>query len=142
MTKRTPGMVDRLLDRVEKFMQTSDAPYDFAFYWQDLLDAGVYMGRIVNVRQVTLPAKLQNSRAVARVAPTAAAQFTIYKVSLLGVNTVLGNINFAVGALTGSFVFNKTATFHAGETLAILAPTIADATLADVSVTLKGIRVV
>lgn len=83
----------------------------------------------------TLPSGLTGSRASAGTAATAAASITITKNG-----ASVGSVNFAAGQTVGTFTFTAQTAFSAGDRLGFVAQATADATLADIAVTLKGAR--
>lgn len=86
---------------------------------------------------VTLPISIPGSVALARVASTLnPATVTINKISS-GVTTAIGSVAFAASA-TGSFTFSSAVTFASGDMVELVFPSPADATLADIVITLLG----
>lgn len=83
----------------------------------------------------SLPSGLTGSRASAGTAATAAASITITKNG-----ASVGSVNFAAGQTVGTFTFTAQTAFSAGDRLGFVAQATADATLADIAVTLKGAR--
>lgn len=81
----------------------------------------------------SLPAGLAGSRARAGVAANGAATLSVRKNG-----TEVGTISFAAGATTATFAMASATAFAAGDLLSITAPGTADATLADVALTLVG----
>ena len=82
-----------------------------------------------------MPSGLTGSRASAGTAATAAASITITKNG-----ASIGSVNFAAGQKVGTFTFTAQTAFSAGDRLGFVAQATADATLADIAVTLKGAR--
>jgi hypothetical protein len=80
-----------------------------------------------------LPQNLTGSAAKAKAAATAEADFDI---KLNG--TSKGTIRFAASGTTASFIFSTTTTIADGDEIEIIAPGSQDATLADLTWTLKG----
>lgn len=114
-------------------------PYDLAFCFLDAYEASQWIGHIVQVRSVLLPASLTGSYAVARAASTGSRTFTIYRRTAAGVATSIGTVLFNASA-TGVFTFASDITLAAGDTLALQAPGTVDATLLDIAITFKGTR--
>lgn len=83
----------------------------------------------------SLPSGLTGSSASAGTAATAAASITITKNG-----ASIGSVNFAAGQTVGTFTFTAQTAFSAGDRLGFVAQATADATLADIAVTLKGAR--
>lgn len=90
-------------------------------------------------RNCRLFSDFSGSQGRASTAATANAIFNVYKgATLVGTLTVLaGSTVFTFSTDTGSG--SSTVTFAPGDTLTIRAPSTQDATLADISVTLKGV---
>lgn len=82
----------------------------------------------------TIPAGMTGSQAYAEVAPTATAGLTISKNG----GGALGTVDFALGANTGTFTFVTPTAFATGDRLQIVNQGVADATLADISLTIRG----
>lgn len=107
-------------------------PYDFAF---SIVGTTINGEKIVMavVRAATIPINATGSIATASVAATGSTVFTIKQNG-----TQIGTITFAASATTGTFSFSSAVTFAAGDLLEIDAPATADATLANIAITLKG----
>lgn len=88
--------------------------------------------RLALARAVTFPSGLTGSQADAGVAATGSVDFSLKKNG-----TEFATCNFNAGA-TGTFTAASATSFAAGDILSIVAPATADATLADISLTLKG----
>jgi len=84
-------------------------------------------------RTVVFPAGVSGSEAVVGTAPTADAVFSLQK---NGVQ--FGTVTFAASATAGTFSVASDTTFAPGDVLSVIGPATADATLADVSITLRG----
>lgn len=82
----------------------------------------------------TLPASLTGTQAHVGTAGTVDST----TISVRRNGTEVGTIQFAVAATTGTFTMASEAVFSAGDRLSIVAPTPANATLADLSVTFLG----
>ena len=90
----------------------------------------------VFTRSVSFPASLTGSQAKAGTAATAQTDFDIQK---NGVS--VGTMRFAAAATTASFIMASPQTFAAADWIDFIAPGSPDATLANISYTLKGTRV-
>jgi hypothetical protein len=114
-----------------------DAPYDICVSTDDAgkYGAGQVIVRHAPVRQFVLKASLTGSRAGCVVAPTSSATIKIKKNG-----SDVGSINIAGAATTATFTFSSDVTFTTSDTLTIVAPASADATLAGIFAVLKGIR--
>jgi hypothetical protein len=81
----------------------------------------------------TLPASLTGSAALAKTAATTQADFDI---KLAGLS--VGTIRWAAAGTVASFIFAVPVAVAAGDEIEITAPATADATLADITWTIKG----
>jgi hypothetical protein len=81
----------------------------------------------------TLPAGLAGSAALAKTAATAETDFDIL---IAGVSA--GTMRWAASATAATFVFASATDVTAGQEIEITAPATADATLADITWTIKG----
>lgn len=104
------------------------------FYPGAPADAAVALVHVLAVAAV-FPVNLTGSQGTAEVAATAQADFDIQQD---GVS--VGTMRFAAAATTATFIFASEITFAVGEKLKVVAPATADATLADISYSLKGTR--
>ena len=109
--------------------------YDMGLFIPGLPAATALVFQFVFPRPVTFPAGLAGSTARAATAATASTSFTLRR---NGANT--GSITFAAGSASGSFTLSGAVTFAIGDLLELLAPSPADATLADIAVCLVGTR--
>jgi hypothetical protein len=91
--------------------------------------------RLNLARAVKFPAGASASYAVASAAATGSTTFTLKKNG-----TSFATVNFPASATTGTWTQASDATFAAGDLLEIDGPATADATLADVGITLSGTR--
>jgi hypothetical protein len=96
---------------------------------------GAVMAQIVFPRAATFPAGFAGSQAYAQIPATAS---TTLDVQQNDVN--IGSITFGAGLNTASFSLAADTMFASGDRLAIVNQDPADATLADLSITLKGTR--
>lgn len=95
-------------------------------------DAELLLSFVVN-RKFTLPVALAGSEAYAETAAAASATIDIQK------NTSsVGSINIALGANVATFTFATAVEFAIGDRLQLVNQGTADATLADIGVTLRG----
>ena len=88
--------------------------------------------RVIIGRYMELPSSAPGSYAGCGTAPTAQATLTIKKDG-----SSVGTITIDAAATTGSFTVASDVRFYPGETLSVEAPASQDATLKDISVTLK-----
>lgn len=110
-------------------------PYDIGTYVDGKPAASEKVMRLAITRSITIPVNASGSVAKAGVAATGAVTFVVRK---NGVNFC--NIDFAAGATTGVFTAASASSLVAGDILEIVAPGVQDATLADISITLAGVR--
>jgi len=111
------------------------APYDFGGFYQGTLPADEIVLGFIATRDVTLPAGLTDSRCEAKVPATAE---TVLSLELEG--TPVGSITFAAAGTVGTFSFVSQDIIGAGETFEVIAPAVADLTLANVFLTFAGTR--
>lgn len=98
-----------------------------------LADSDKILTHVVTVA-FDLESSLTSSEAYAEVTATAAATVDILK------NAVsIGSVNFALGANTATFTFTTTTAFAIGDRLSLVGQAVADATLSDVSINLRGV---
>jgi hypothetical protein len=97
---------------------------------------GALMAQIVLDRNVEFDENLPGSKGYSQVTATAE---TVLDLQKNGVN--IGTIAFSDAGNTATFALSGGATFAAGDRLAIVNENPADATLADLSITLQGRRV-
>ena len=110
----------------------TNIPYDLATSIQGIPPNGLIVFTYVAPRTFTITANFVGSQAKAGTAATASAVFTIRKNG-----ASIGTVTLAASATTGTFS-GAAASFVAGDVLTILAPSPADATLADIGITLAG----
>jgi hypothetical protein len=110
-------------------------PYDIASFYPGVPGSSALLLRFVAPRAVTLPQNLTGSYASAAAATTAQTDIDI---RVGGVSK--GTVRFAVAATTATFIFANAVSLAAGDVLTLIAPATADATLADISITLAGTR--
>jgi hypothetical protein len=93
------------------------------------------LARIPMVRAVTFPASAPNSVATASAVATASTTFTFTKNG-----SSFATVNYAMAASSGTWTQASDATFAAGDVLELDGPGTADATLANVGITIQGYR--
>ena len=109
-------------------------PYDVPMFYPGVPGASALVARLKAVRSVTFPSGLTASQADARVAATGSTTFTLKK-NGVSVGTILWSAAGTSGAFTSSGF-----SLAAGDVLTVEGPATADATLADISITLTGTR--
>jgi hypothetical protein len=107
---------------------------DFATFIQGLPAGAEKLLTIVASTAFTLPAGLTGSKAYAEVVSTAAATFDVRKNG----GGSLGTIDFALGTNAATFTFVTPTAFAIGDRVQLTNQSIADVTLADISITLRG----
>lgn len=110
-------------------------PYDLSFSVEGLPGDGGVMLRFICSRAIRLPSGLTGSEGKSAVAATGSSTFTVKKNG-----SSIGTFNFGAAATTATFSLASDTDFTAGDILTIVAPSPQDATLADLAVTLAGIR--
>jgi hypothetical protein len=110
-------------------------PYDLLMFSPGVPANSALMARVVIPRIITLPISLTGSYASATVAATAATVLTLAKNG-----SSIGTVNFALGATAGTFTFSSAVTTAAGDVLTVTNQATADATLANISITLAATR--
>jgi hypothetical protein len=110
-------------------------PFDVAVFAPGVGTNAQKLARIPLARAVTFPAGAANSEAKASANATASTTFTFLKNG-----SSFATVNFATGAASGTWTQASDAVFAAGDVLEIDGPGTADATLADVGITLSGTR--
>jgi hypothetical protein len=109
--------------------------YDVGGFFPFTPIATQLMLKHVFTRSVIFVAGLTGSRAKSGVAATAQTDFDIKKNG-----SSVGTMRFAAAATTATFIMASDQTFAAGDWIDFVAPGTPDATLADISYTLKGTR--
>lgn len=118
--------------------QWEDAPYDIAMWWPGK-PIGSSKVRIIIPRATQLPQNLTNSQCKAATAATASTTVTLNKISG-GSTTSMGTAVWSAAGTTCSFTFAAAVDLAAGDMVEFLFPSSADATLADIAITLAGVR--
>lgn len=116
-----------------------DSPHDHDFYLVGAPTNAQVIYRHIFSRNSRLPSDFADSQVLADVAATAAAVFDVYKNA-----TLVGTLTFAIAGTAPTFTTNvgsgsTAVTFAPGDRLKVVAPTTADATLADIAFNLKGV---
>lgn len=110
--------------------------FDLSMWREDFPLSGEIFGRhVFSAASVGFAAGLADSAAVAEIAATADAVFSIEKNG-----SEIGTVTFEAGQSTGTFALVGGATFEKGDLLTVIAPDPQDATLFNVSITLAGVR--
>jgi hypothetical protein len=119
---------------------TSDAAtgsYDLGLTWAGTLPASQVLMRYPFPRAVDVPVGLTGSRGVSAVAATALTTLDLRKNG-----TSIGSVQWAAAGTTATFIMATPTSFAAGDVLTVHAPASADATLADLGLSLAGTRAV
>ena len=106
---------------------------DVGVFLPDRPAAGALVFKLVVVRAFTLPAGLTGARGHAGAAATSPADFDLRKNG-----SSIGTASFAAGNATASFTLASATSLAEGDRLELIAPTPQDATLADLTILLKG----
>jgi hypothetical protein len=113
------------------------AAYEFGFYFPGLpgneIEIGGNMAAHIAVEDFYLPIGLAGSFARLFVAPTADVSYPLKKNT-----TTIGSIEFAAGAVVGTFTFAANVQFTAGDVARLARATGLDATAKELSVTFVG----
>ncbi len=115
---------------------TAAIPLDVYDFVNGRPAAGATILKFTANRAFNLPANFVNSIAKAGTGATVSSVISIRKNG-----TQFGTITFGVGATTGTFSTSSTVVFAVGDQLSIVAPAVQDAALADIAVTIAGVRV-
>jgi hypothetical protein len=110
-------------------------PFDVAVFAPGVGTNAQKLARFAMARAVSFPSGAAGSQATASANATASTTFTLKKNG-----TSFGTVVFALGGASGAFTITTTTSFAAGDLLEIDGPATADATLADVGITLSGTR--
>jgi hypothetical protein len=115
---------------------TIDAPYDLGMFYSGKPTSAQEIFRMEAVRGFTIEDGAPNSTGEARVASTGSVDFSIKRNG-----TQFATVTFNISA-SGTWAFDAAAdeVFSAGDTLTIIAPATADATLEDIAIFIKGFR--
>lgn len=117
--------------------EAAQPPLDLSFFVGGAPTAGQKIGKHVATRRFELKDEMAGSKLHAGTAATAASVFTV-----LRNGASIGTITVAASGTTGTFTTTGSGTevFAIGDYLEITAPNPADATLADIAITLFGFR--
>jgi hypothetical protein len=116
-------------------LASGSTPYDLLMFFPGVPSTNQVMGRIIVPRAITLPASLTGSYASSITAAAASTTLTLAKHG-----STIGTVNFAAGATTATFTFASSVSFAAGNLLTLTNQSPADASLANVSLTLAATR--
>jgi hypothetical protein len=115
--------------------ESADLPYDPAMFIPGTHGSGALIAQIVFPRTATFPAGFAGSQAYAQVPAIASTTLDVQQNG-----TSIGSITFGAGSSSATFSLAADTVFAPGDRLAIVNQDPADATLADLSITLKGTR--
>lgn len=110
------------------------ATVDFSLFIPGSPGAGAMVFMVPITRTIVFPASMTGSRAIAETASTGTAVFSLVKNS-----TEFATITFDASA-TGSFTAASSTTFTNVDKLVIVAPNPQDGTLADIGISLAGLK--
>lgn len=117
----------------ETALEFVNAGYTPAFYVPAKPTNSQLVYKLKAVVPFTLPISLTGSQTDAGTAATGSCSFSITKNG-----TSIGSINFAASGTVATFTFTAAVAFAAGDILEVTAPATADATLADIAISLFG----
>ena len=106
---------------------------NIAAFLQGTLGAAELLASFVVDTPISFPIGLTGAQAYADTTATAAAVININKNG-----TLIGSVNFAIGASIATFTLTTATAFVAGDRLSFENQATADTTLADISITLRG----
>lgn len=140
MTVRRPLIMDaagklRVLPNGDTLPATLIPDIYFPAAYTGRLDVSDYVFALTAPVGFTLPAGMPNSVARVKTAPTGTAVLTI-----LHNGSAIGTLTFNSGVTTGVFHLAANASVAIGDLLEILAPSLFDATLADLRLTLAAVQ--
>jgi hypothetical protein len=107
--------------------------YDIALFAAGVMTASEVILRYTVVRAFSIPATATGSKASAGTAATTATTLAIKKNG-----TNFATLDFAASATLGVFTQTTATSFAVGDVIQIVGPAVADAGLANLSITLKG----
>jgi len=108
---------------------------DLALYNEPVLTSSESVFRAIFAGAATFPAGLTGSQFIAGVAATGSTILTLKRNG-----SSIGTITFGAASTTATASFATAVTFFAGDVLEVVGPASADATLAKISLTLRGTR--
>ena len=114
---------------------TTSTAYDLGVTWSGTIPTNQVLLRYPFPRQVTFPANLSTSKGVSTAAATGA-----YVITIARNGTPVGTINFAAAATSATFTMASDTVFAIGDILTLTAQSAVDATLANLGISLAGIR--
>jgi hypothetical protein len=112
--------------------------YDVVMFMPSTPNASAVV-RVILPRAISLPQNLTNSQCKAKNAATGSTTVTLNKVSG-GVTTAIGTAVWAAAGTTCTFTFSNSVSFAAGDLIEFVFPNPADATLANIAITLAGTK--
>lgn len=135
-----PGAMDIVYSdgtNVEAIAGISDSghPYELTYYFPGKPGAAGLMAKTIMTQTIELASGLSGSYCTSEVASTAAKSLDIKKNG-----SSVGTVDFAAAATSATFTFSTGTTFNAGDDIKIEGPAIQDTTLADISLSIKGLR--
>lgn len=137
-TALAPGSQYQMLRQGATDPAWEDAPYDLATFMPGTPAASA-IARVAVVRPVKLSAGLSGLACIGKTAATGSTTVTLNKVSA-GVTTAIGSLAWSGSGTTCSPTFSSDVTLAAGDMLEEAWPVSPDATLADIAITLPGVR--
>lgn len=136
VTEDPAGTLKVTIPGSDPYTPPATAPYDVGLFVGGKPEASELLMKLVATRDLDFAADFADSLLHAGVAATASTVFAIAKNG-----TGIGSVTVGAAATTGTFTTSATpVSLAAGDVLTITAPGTPDATLADISITLKGTR--
>ena len=124
-----------------QFIMPFPSGYDIGFFFPGTPGFGIADGAAMFAFRTSsrtpfyLPADLNDSSVGLAIAPTAALSCAIYQDA-----TQIGTLDFAAGSTAGTFAFDQSIQFNAGNTLRVMRPVALDDTALDLSVLFAGVK--
>lgn len=112
-----------------------DGTYDVGGFYPGVPTASAIVTQYPFPRTVEFPSSLTGSQGKAGTAATAQTDFDVQKNG-----SSVGTMRFAASATSATFIMSSATTFSAGDILKVVAPGTPDATLANISFALAGVK--
>jgi hypothetical protein len=113
--------------------------FEIAMFFPGKMSNSQLLARIAFTNSTILKATLPSAVFLAGTVPTGSTTVTL-KQRTGGVSTAIGTLVFAASGSTPTVTFSSDITFAAGDFLEVVGPATADATMADLSITLQARR--
>lgn len=123
------------IEYISSASTSTGSPYYLHFFYPGLSSNNDILSFIVFMNTVEYTAGLAGSYVKALIAATGTVTYSMRKNDIQ-----FGTFTFSAGSAIGSFTMASDTLFNAGDTLKVVAPASADATLAGISLNLKGTK--